>query len=75
MDFWQIAASVLGTLLSGAVGFVWSRLSSHESRLVKVETIVEGELRHLQADLFEIKTALNTANREIQHIREQLAGG
>ncbi len=64
---WQIILSIISAAITGAVGYVWGRLLSHEVRIAKLETRVDGELIHIAQDLAEIKKA-------IERLRERFEG-
>lgn len=70
MSYWESALSIVGALVTGAVGFVARMAFSHEVRITKLETEAGGAAD----DLREIKADIKALVRSMGELREQLAG-
>jgi hypothetical protein len=59
----KIVAAVVAAAVSGAVGFVWSRLLAHEARIIRVETMLDVKIANIEKELKEIKETLKEMRR------------
>lgn len=72
----EIVGAIVGILapaIVAAVGYLWRKTEDHTIKIAKIETRQDDLIKHLSADMEEIKDDLKVARGDVQQIKERLA--